>query len=757
MNKFTHFNDLPDEAPIISRPGATAVKALDESGRVGGYLVAWGDENRRDLHGEWFTPNTEFALDWYGVNRPALYHHGLDGNLQIKMIGVIDSIKADSVGLWAEAQLDLRNEYVKHILGMVKRGLLGWSSGSLSHLVEVLQSGEIKRWPIVEGSLTPTPADPSGTMVTATIKAVKSAIELEAYAPPETPAEEPAHAAVKEPVGVVIAPPTSTETPEIIEEQMEITEILKGLLGAILAAKPDWTLTPEEESQILQSAAQQVAAQDQTMAAPPPTPQAQVAFTAKAAPILASLLTSHFEGVSREAARVSNMIKSAADEALAAIAPSPSAGAPSFSGRPARGQQPDAPAPQITQMRTKFAHLSAEDMSFYLLTRNAVRTHNNLAPWTPDSAFMRELADKAGKAYEAGRLQFGDEQATTNALKSINFLKANELNYSTQANYGDEWVPDLWSSQLWEKARMENVVLPQFQQVEMPSNPYEYPTEGSDPTVYHVPEITGQAEQNINTSTTAIPSSKIGSGKIALNAKKLALRVGFSAELVEDSIIGVIAQYRAQAMRAMQDSIDNVLLNGDTEAGANTNINLIDGTPATSAKYMALDGLRKLWAVTTTANGVDNAGAAPTLAQIRAARFKIDRAYAGNPDNLVLITHSETYAKLIGLSEFITMDKAGPNATAMTGQIGIIDGMPVVVSNEYALTNSAGKIPGAGGTLGSVTIAVKQAWYVGFRRKINVSLDFIPYYDSYQLTATVRLAFSRLNDDVSAGLYNILV
>src|SRR5690606_15957991 len=102
-------------------------------------------------------------------------------------------------------------------------------------------------------------------------------------------------------------------------------------------------------------------------------------------------------------------------------------------------------------------------------------------------------------------------------------------------------------------------------------------------------------------------------------AKKLALRVGFSAELVEDALIGVIAQYRKQSLRAMQDAIDNVILNGDTATGANTNINLIDGTPGANAKYLAVDGLRKLWAVTNTNNRVDMGGINPTLAQIRAA------------------------------------------------------------------------------------------------------------------------------------------
>ena len=46
---------------------------------------------------------------------------------------------------------------------------------------------------------------------------------------------------------------------------------------------------------------------------------------------------------------------------------------------------------------------------------------------------------------------------------------------------------------------------------------------------------------------------------------------------------------------------------------------------------------------------------------------------------------------------------------------------------------------------------------MGYRRRIAVSLDYLPYYDSYQLTATVRLAFVSFDTDVAAALTNITV
>lgn len=171
----------------------TAVKMVSDD-RIGGYLVVFGDEATKDLHGDYFTRSTDFGLDWFEV-RPALYHHGLDGAVKTAPVGRIDTLKADNVGLWAEAQLDKRNQYVQAVKRLVESGALAWSSGSLPHLVQRDGNGQIKRWPIIEGSLTPTPAEPRMTNVSV-IKAafeelgIKSAkLDLLQEPEPETNAE----------------------------------------------------------------------------------------------------------------------------------------------------------------------------------------------------------------------------------------------------------------------------------------------------------------------------------------------------------------------------------------------------------------------------------------------------------------------------------------------------------------------------------------------------------------------------------------
>lgn len=138
-----------------------AVKALG-GGRLGNYLMLWGDEQHRDLYGEYFTKETaglKSIYDYIG-KLPALYQHAMDGVVKYSPIGTIDVLEIDEVGLWMETQLDMANEYAGAVMNLAKKKALGASSGALPGSRKVRPNGEIWQWAIIEGSYTPTPAEP---------------------------------------------------------------------------------------------------------------------------------------------------------------------------------------------------------------------------------------------------------------------------------------------------------------------------------------------------------------------------------------------------------------------------------------------------------------------------------------------------------------------------------------------------------------------------------------------------------------------
>jgi len=139
------------------------VKALG-AGRVGGYLVLFGDAETPDASSfaDYFTPETEFDIQ-DGAKSAVYYRHALDASLDRKLTDA--SMKVDDVGVWVEGQLNLRDRYEKAVYGMAEAKKLGWSSGTASHLVkrEKQDNGahKIIRWPLgLDASLTPDPAEP---------------------------------------------------------------------------------------------------------------------------------------------------------------------------------------------------------------------------------------------------------------------------------------------------------------------------------------------------------------------------------------------------------------------------------------------------------------------------------------------------------------------------------------------------------------------------------------------------------------------
>jgi len=135
---------------------AIEIKSLtDTTATIRGYAVVYGG---RDLEGDTFTPDTDLAWD-YVPTKAVLWDHALDEDVKDTPLGTVTASGTDTTGRWIEAQLDRATQYGRYVVGLIERGVLGLSTGSVAHLT-TKAAGAIKRWPVVEVSLTPTPAEP---------------------------------------------------------------------------------------------------------------------------------------------------------------------------------------------------------------------------------------------------------------------------------------------------------------------------------------------------------------------------------------------------------------------------------------------------------------------------------------------------------------------------------------------------------------------------------------------------------------------
>lgn len=153
-----------------------------------------GPEDGRDAQGEYFDAKTDFGLEMF-PSRPAIFHHGLtEDNPQV--IGREQFVERRDRGLWVRVVLDKTKELAKKAWGLAQEGKLFFSSGSINHLVRKGDGGRIIKWPVVEWSLTPQPANKYAVaFAAAKANMAEIGIELD-EAEPES-GEQPIAATVK--------------------------------------------------------------------------------------------------------------------------------------------------------------------------------------------------------------------------------------------------------------------------------------------------------------------------------------------------------------------------------------------------------------------------------------------------------------------------------------------------------------------------------------------------------------------------------
>lgn len=749
---------LPD-SPADEYFTGGALKAVGEQGEVSGYLIVWGSPAQRDVQGEYFTPETEMRLDYY-KERPVLYHHGMGESGSVK-IGEIYDIAKDGKGLYARARLFLNDPDPEVRTGataawkLTKQDKLFWSSGSLAHLVESDPDGRITKWPLIEGSLTPTPAEPQRTKVDA-IKTAIQKLVTDADTAPIEPAAIEASDDVPTPAMKRTATPKSKTrkrgTKMLTMEQIEalrekglddsaIVNVM-GVLAEGVSAEPDGLMAEDEEEE-REEEEEEAPFRSET--------ESGTDVNLVKPPAKASGLTPETVVLQQEVKTLQGVVRNMK------TAPPPDDATPA--GR-SKGEYKG-----IThRVTSKYDGLSAMDLAFLKSVMDGTpEVQKRGGNWTPDEpeAYYKALAIKT----EDEKITVPPALAERFAAIKANGFKSDELNYSTQGSYGDEFVPTLWRSQLWRTPRLDNAVFANSVSIEMPSNPYKLPIEGGDPTVYAVGETKDESTLLLSTSSSIIPDSKVGTADTTMTAAKLALRVMLAEELNEDSIIPVIALWREQSVREMEDAREAVILSADDSTGA-SNINY-DGTSATTAVaavsrflYGGGDGYLHLTLITDKSGlAVDMGNSAPTLTKIRDARGKLNRNLFQKRSDLRYYCDPETLLKLESLDEAIVTSINGQGSTFEGREMKAIDGIQVHPTAEMGLSTSTGVVSATGGnnTRGRLLLVHVPSWYVGFRREVRVNFDYMPVYDAHILIVTMRMALVRRAADVASLLYNINV
>ncbi len=304
---------------------------------------------------------------------------------------------------------------------------------------------------------------------------------------------------------------------------------------------------------------------------------------------------------------------------------------------------------------------------------------------------------------------------------------------SLTTGLGDELVNTAEANQLWRDVNLETMVASQFSRISMPTNPFDIPLQLGDVNWY-------PGEENVSAK-----SSALATAKQTLTAYELVAEVPWSLTLDEDSVVAMLPEVRHTLVRNAAEVIDDVLLNGDTSVtnGINSDGATINKTTPGKAHWLiGFDGLLHLPLEDNAAQKNNLNGAVTANAYNQA--LKLLGRYGVRNTEAVFITDVNTFLTSLSLAEVETVDKLGPAATILTGQLAVVFGHPLIVSAQMRLADTDGKVTDAGnGTNTGRILAVNTGqWRVGFRRELSIETERDIQKRQNVMVVSMRVAFA---------------
>jgi len=489
------------------------------------------------------------------------------------------------------------------------------------------------------------------------------------------------------------------------------SESAKGLESSKEAEstiQKEWKMNPEEIKQMVADAAKQAVEQTTKSLA-----EAQAAQAA-------AQLVKQTQDADLEA-RIEARVKSA----VAAAAPAAPA------------------APVITTVDTGAERIMADIEKRF--ADQAASTKSTL------DGLQAALADKAAEiaAMQKSKMSFTDKTGSDPVSiteKTHAVMLASVLGKSiADTKYGRELVEKAGAhvpgATPWElevslsmeaELRRKLVIAPLFRQIAMKTNVLSIPV---NPEAGYANWATSSGPVNTFSGNTTLDVASGGGTavrhqlkEVTLNAYKVATKEFLGYEEEEDSLLVLMPMIRDAMVRRCAKAIDSAMLTG---AGDGTvpvqGLSSRAGTSGTNAALLQ-----------TVANG------AVSIAKLRGLRAQLG-SYGLDPADVVYIVNNDTYYDLLEDSVFMTMEKVGPQATVLTGQIGQIGGSPVITTGELAAK--------ATGAITALTNIAALAVYLpnflaGSQRGLRVDTQDLAAEQARVMVASMRVGMTQITANV---------
>ena len=307
------------------------------------------------------------------------------------------------------------------------------------------------------------------------------------------------------------------------------------------------------------------------------------------------------------------------------------------------------------------------------------------------------------------------------------------------AGSGAEWIPDEFRPELYESFKLPTGLKDLFPSVQVERNTILVPRLQRGGRPYAKGQISTDSPANYTAST-------VETAQKSVSIKGLATRYVIDDAAAEDSAIALMPTLSRQIAQDLSAGYEDCMINGDTAAVHQDDIATWNirsrwgaaGLGGASDHRRLFDGLRRQ----SFARGTNQNALGPALALADILTSMGAMGELAVQDQMLICSPEFMISQLFSLTEVQTIDKYGPAATILTGQLASILGMPIIMSRFVSADmNAAGVYPNGGSTQTGFLI-VNRSSYVNYERKgilIETSKDIAA--GAIEMVSTLRSTF----------------
>jgi hypothetical protein len=318
---------------------------------------------------------------------------------------------------------------------------------------------------------------------------------------------------------------------------------------------------------------------------------------------------------------------------------------------------------------------------------------------------------------------------------------------STTATAALEWVPPGFGSNLLDEVRLG---LPETNL---------YPTINMPTGSWTLPMKTNVGQAYIRTEGVAPTVGQLSVEDQTWTAFEFANLQEFTNILDEDSIVAIVPEIRRDHVRSLGEGLCEAIVNGDVRAShidfdtQSATVGLPENAAFTGLRQYALDDAteadRSVFAAGTTKDPLDSI-------QIAGGAAFSGLFGAGTLNQLVCLVSAFSWAQLLTDENMITVDKMGARATIVSGQIGTVFGIPIVLSNAVhrrcvdGVHTTGRNTTGQSNDLGMSVLTNRFLWRLGNRRLVTFEQDKDIKTGVTSMVATARWGFRPIERPLGA-------